>query len=607
MTRSIRVLFLAILLFTLSCQSVHVNTPGNPDPNPNPNAGGNSTTFTAASCSYTDVSDCINGTGANTCHLPGGSTGTHTAVNGDTIKIPAGSCAYTSMLIVPVLVHFIGSDPSNPGQNVRGSTGGGQTVLTDNVDKSNCGNNPMIRFDNETQGDGTMEIGNITVQGGVVDPGQCAEHIGVHTASYSLRIHDMTFQSMTSTGILVDGDEQGVFDHNTFASSTTFKRGIIIHHQQYQGVGHYGDNSWAQPDTMGTAEAFFVENNVFNITTPNGVGNVACEYGARCVVRYNDIETLGTHGTDTSLRNRSVRQLEVYNNNVRDNGNKIPAAFTEWRGGTGVFFNNTITPTVSGNYSGMLSLAIYRETDGWIPFGPSILPWNGMGGCWGISPFDTNGAVPHASGIAGSSSATDTLVDTTRNWATNQWVGYSLINPANVANPNHPWGSTIISNTSNTITTYRGNGAGVHHQWTGGDTYQVLHTYPCLDQPGRGMGAYISGNSPSPAGPVNEAPDPVYSWGNQYCDPNCALSSPSIGVYYQHIQPNRDFYDFVVSGFNGAVGVGQGLLSARPTTCTPLVAYWATDMNTLYQCVSTNTWVQYYAPYTYPHPLTASQ
>ncbi len=60
------------------------------------------------------------------------------------------------------------------------------------------------------------------------------------------------------------------------------------------------------------------------------------------------------------------------------------------------------------------------------------------------------------------------------------------------------------------------------------------------------------------------------------------------------------------TGFTGAIGVGSGLLSARPSTCTPSVAYWASDTTTLYQCSATNIWTAYYTPYTYPHPLDTS-
>jgi PKD repeat protein len=55
--------------------------------------------------------------------------------------------------------------------------------------------------------------------------------------------------------------------------------------------------------------------------------------------------------------------------------------------------------------------------------------------------------------------------------------------------------------------------------------------------------------------------------------------------------------------FDGTTGVGVGPLSARPANCTKSVGYWATDTNTLYRAKATNTWEEFYKPYTYPHPL----
>jgi hypothetical protein len=76
---------------------------------------------------------------------------------------------------------------------------------------------------------------------------------------------------------------------------------------------------------------------------------------------------------------------------------------------------------------------------------------------------------------------------------------------------------------------------------------------------------------------------------------------------------NTNFYNQNAS-FNGTVGVGYGLLSARPSTCTTGVGYWATDQGSwntsgsggqgvLYKCTSTNAWTLSYTPYAYPHPL----
>ena len=78
---------------------------------------------------------------------------------------------------------------------------------------------------------------------------------------------------------------------------------------------------------------------------------------------------------------------------------------------------------------------------------------------------------------------------------------------------------------------------------------------------------------------------------------------------------NSEFYNYNTA-FDGTTGVGVGSLASRPTSCTPGVAYWATDAgndwNTandspndgaLYKCTEENTWSHFYTPYTYPHPL----
>ena len=58
------------------------------------------------------------------------------------------------------------------------------------------------------------------------------------------------------------------------------------------------------------------------------------------------------------------------------------------------------------------------------------------------------------------------------------------------------------------------------------------------------------------------------------------------------------------AAFDGTSGVGSGLLADRPVTCSPLVGYFATDTDTLYQCTAVNTWTSYYTPFTFPHSLT---
>ena len=83
---------------------------------------------------------------------------------------------------------------------------------------------------------------------------------------------------------------------------------------------------------------------------------------------------------------------------------------------------------------------------------------------------------------------------------------------------------------------------------------------------------------------------------------------------------NREFFNEAVD-FDGTAGIGVGPLAARPATCAPGVAYWATDQTLadlprmvgarprvplsgiLYRCTAKNTGTDYYTPLPYPHPL----
>jgi hypothetical protein len=101
---------------------------------------------------------------------------------------------------------------------------------------------------------------------------------------------------------------------------------------------------------------------------------------------------------------------------------------------------------------------------------------------------------------------------------------------------------------------------------------------------------------------------PIYLWNNTptlgnagtWCSGNTSCQMDT------GIQENRDYYNYVSSGFNGTVGVGRGTTAARPATCIAGVAYWSTTDSTLYQCQSGNTWTPYFKEFSYPYPLAAN-
>jgi hypothetical protein len=121
--------------------------------------------------------------------------------------------------------------------------------------------------------------------------------------------------------------------------------------------------------------------------------------------------------------------------------------------------------------------------------------------------------------------------------------------------------------------------------------------YACLDQIG-----HVFGTGPGGANTLK----PMYAWSNTHDgDPVRFIVGVSHANADIHIVENRDFYN-EAAAFDGTMGVGEGVLSHRPASCTRGTAYWATDQSILYQCSSPDTWTVYYVPYTYPHPLRAS-
>jgi hypothetical protein len=564
-------------------------------------------TYNAATCNQSDVNAVINGP-------------IHSAVTGDTILIPAGTCTWSSSIsIAGVCIVIQGTGTPNNGS---GSTGTG-TLSTTIIDAINDGNTPIFNVSSLPYS-GCNGLSAFRISTLIISPGANVTNgfspitiIGVCTSSGcpNVRLDNLEFptwsESVTGTNadwMIRTDNVFGVLDHNTIPPGTNVTL-LNANHSAYLGVGAYGDNSWAQPDSFGTANNLFMENNSIYIggQTANDcdiADNVPDIGGCRIVGRYNSITANGSysvfyvHGLDTTGRPRGGRQIEAYKNSVQcTSSGGCNAGMVTFRSGTGYVWGNTMTVSSGGFYNNIATIVVYR----------TVFTNNPFGACGGSGPWDTNDGKVYYSGTNSSSNGSTTLTDTTKSWSTNQLTPSGA--PYSVYDVTQGWWAEIASNTSNTLTIQPSIPEQIN-TFNSGDSYQILRATACADQGGRGAGAYISGSNPSPTGPLSQALDPIYEW----MDTAAVVFHGNISSDTGRTIANRDWYTDSSAGqqtsptspFNGASGVGWGTLANRPTTCTPTVGYWATDTTTLYKCLSTNTWTASYIPFTYPHPLDTS-
>ncbi|MFZ0882728.1 MAG: hypothetical protein WAN14_04980 [Candidatus Acidiferrales bacterium] len=330
-------------------------------------------TYHAETCNESDVNAVINGP-------------THTAVNGDTIVIPNGTCTWTS----GITINGKGIDITGTGTpNTGGGTAGAGTPNTTLINKASA---PFFTFQGLTVGQTakvellTMSAsgaGSFSITGSVVFVGTCTG-----SGCASIRVDNInytagTWENALAYGYVLVDNVFGVVDHNTANESTAASPALVqINYSAWQGKGSYGDNSFASPDTFGTAQSMFIENNSLNGVrgSENDWGDSNGGGGARYVCRFNTVVNMsGTglcsaHGTAWSGRIRGQRQVEVYYNTVSVGGCD---AIDGLNAGTGRYFSNSISAP-GGGCNKFLALDIPT-------FIKTASPW---GSCNGTGLYD---------------------------------------------------------------------------------------------------------------------------------------------------------------------------------------------------------------------------
>lgn len=219
------------------------------------------------------------------------------------------------------------------GRRVIGA-GMDETIFYRDPDAFRGQNKPMVwvfgRGDNLTRISGIAFVG-------VRDPDDRGEDAGITLSNVrDLRVDHCYFEGFGAAAIRIEGASRGVVDHSIFVDN--YKPGIG---NLGYGVVVYGTDEWAEDPAAGTAEAVFVEDNVF-------VGSrhaIASNAGAHYVFRHNLVQenveacAVDAHGLGFGSA-RGTRYVEVYQNVIEEPEDAWCGIGI--RGGDGVIFGNTI-------------------------------------------------------------------------------------------------------------------------------------------------------------------------------------------------------------------------------------------------------------------------
>ena len=171
--------------------------------------------------------------------------------------------------------------------------------------------------------------------------------IGVQMASgppYNApwRIYNITFTDDSSGGTCYGfvGLGPGLYDHNTITTNTDAAETIHL-----LGGNEGCTSCWTEDVVPGSANMPIFENDVWTeSSSSNYCQGEEGNYGAVFTIRDSQLNNcqIDVHGGPPSNR-----WIEFYNNTF-DNGCCASGAFFDWRGGSGLFYGNTVNGTAKG-------------------------------------------------------------------------------------------------------------------------------------------------------------------------------------------------------------------------------------------------------------------
>ena len=535
------------------------------------------------------------------------------AAEGDTVVVPAGDASWSTPLLITKAITLQGSTTVNVGKTPADCSVSDQTIIRDST-SGDCGpidarnlpassdplNGPPLRISGISFLTGSRPSGSGS--GAIKINGANQNHIPVRLDHCHFCMYQVP-NVLWMTGY-------GVIDH---CYIDPYDEAIYPSQEEWVGVAGgnptQGDGSWNDYPYYGTGKFLFIEDNYVDLKH-NG-GTIDCYRGGRVVIRHNVLhnETLSQyHGTETTQRGRGSRCAEVYENDCYfDSGSVIRNP--ELRSGGLIEHDNRWHIANTTNQFNGQRINVYR-------YNGAFNYWNGANG---VNVIDSSDGNVYESGVAGSGSGTGVLVDPTKSWPANKWVGYAVLNldrkvvGAGTQGTTNAQGDNYFgtghTSTATNITFSPGEPDTVTALFQPGDHYEIRKVLLALDQAGAGKGDLITGGNNSAATQYNngvqsgfynlgqktnlhQAIEPVMWWGNTQ-----ALTSGSgTGINVPAIITTSDGGNktgpFPTAGAT-YYDLGPNLTGPAPS-----------QMTTLYNAALNG--VQYTGIYTYPHPLTLS-
>ena len=256
------------------------------------------------------------------------------SVDGDVVSIPAGSFAWSGNVTLS----------NAKGITIQGA-GSDKTTITANGNMLNLqtklGNKPIrvtgIKFVHTNTTD-VIEITG-TAQDWRID--NCIFDDAQISGVYTIRVGNSSANT--------DSYTYGVIDHNQFINRNYATSIFVEWARGSLDPLAAGDWIWGQGPQRGTAQAVYIEDNVFSGTaTASQV--VDGRWGAKYVLRYNTIHNpwISTHSGITNL-GREPLWVEIYKNTFTDDASRYGGSQIEMRSVSGIIWGNTSSSSM-GRY-----------------------------------------------------------------------------------------------------------------------------------------------------------------------------------------------------------------------------------------------------------------